>query len=105
MSLDSFQSNSESIKVDSSNGQNLPKFRLVCFSSAFLEEGKQQIKAVLQLGGGTLETNNQSIQPQTSLESHAQMLGKGLADALPMLVTAAAVKFGLGKFAAEGVEI
>ena len=106
MSLDSFQMNSESIKVDGSDRtESAENSALSVFSSAFLEEGKQQIKAVLQLGGGTFETNNHSIQPQTSLESHAQMLGKGLADALPILVTAAGVKFGLGKLAGEGVNL
>lgn len=106
MSLDSFQTNTESIKVDGSDRTDSGEHSaLSAFSSAFLEEGKQQLKAVLQLGGGTLETNYQSVQPQTSLESHAQMLGKGLADALPMLVTAAGVKFGLGKLAGEGVNL
>ncbi len=67
---------------------------LSLFAQSFNYEAKSELLAVAQLVGADVQLPNAPATSSSILGQHAQMFGRAVADAIPTLATAAALRFG-----------
>ncbi len=75
-------------------------------ANSFIDESKVQLKGLAQVvgAGSLIDAAPQQEQPDSILGSHASMIGRAAADAIPIVLTGLAVRTGLGRLLLRDAE-